>query len=100
MQLEHLSTATTTISVSWMGETADVEVRPGALTRAVLEDLANTSDPKAVCRGVMAFVASWDILDGGERLPVTEEVIARLPVRFVDRILLETYKSVRAEGKA
>lgn len=66
-----------TISVALPEGTVTMTYRSGEVTLASFEELAT------ITRMVANWVESWDLMDGDEMYPISEESVARLPQSFV-----------------
>ena len=88
------------ITVEWFGETADMVVLPGRVTREMVAGFDAEEATDGIIEQVVTLVKSWDVLgDDGEPLPVTVEVAQKLPLMFLAAIVREVVESVAAQGK-
>lgn len=88
------------VTVAWGDESAEVLVRPGRITREMLR-AADEATADTLIDQTLAIVERWDVLDGeGERLPVTREVVERLPYAFLGAVITAAVGAVAAQGKA
>lgn len=101
MKLSALRDKTTTVTVEWQGETADMDVYVGRLTQELFEEITAADDVDEVNESVAWLVESWDIVDDdGNQLPADPTTVRRLPLGLI-RALVETMISSGGdEGKA
>jgi|SRR5579875_521047 len=104
ISLQDLSKKTATVNVDFDGATCAVVYRPGILTPELLEELttattnANESLTTRIARQICTLVVSWEIMTGGEAVPITPEGVRKVPFLVLNRIIRDIMRSM-APGK-
>lgn len=89
------------VTVTFLDVEVRAGVRPGRITRSLVEAAQNAEALDALVEQVVELVAWWDITDeAGERLPVNEGTVRQLPIPFIARLVLAAVESVEEQGKA
>lgn len=90
--------ATESFTLEWKGEKVNFEAKSVTLTPQVLQDVGEfISYPKAVA----SIVTEWDVTadDAGNKWPLTEEGLAKLPVPFLTAVLNKIAESWSGDEK-
>jgi hypothetical protein len=96
-----MADTTATVEVEWYGETAQVTVRPGRLTRELFAMMDEERSFDALAEQVKQLVVSWEVVDDeGKELPVDDTTIATLPFGFIRAIVFAAVQTVDQQGKA
>ena len=81
------------VAVQYDGEVINVEYCPGMVTpeyQSAMLALAKsepTEDQTAAWEQMLAVMASWDITDNGEPLPITRETLGMMPTDLLMAIM-------------
>lgn len=95
------------VQVKWFDEVCEVGLRPGVWTQDLLirmvelrfETDAVGAESEAL-KAIAASIAYWDILDeNGDRLPVTPEMVGKLPPMFIAAIPEALSEVLEQQGK-
>lgn len=88
LTLAQLSDDEATVVVDYMGQTMEVDYRPGALTPAMVEDIVNPTSADDLGTCIEEVVISWDLVDAeaNEVSPTAENCI-NLPMKFLRAVL-------------
>src|SRR5579872_5442761 len=85
MQLKTVTEKTKPLAIDVDGEVLNVTYRPNALLTKDVFGTVTTADDfiDQCCR----FIASWDLLDGSDTVPLTPEALAGVPAPFLRQVL-------------
>lgn len=82
---------TKTVTVEFAGESMEVTYRIGAMSRATIRRFETAKDEEQVDAAITFItevVSAWEVVDlDGAVLPITEEVLASLPIDFLTAII-------------
>ena len=107
IRLSDLAAKTRTVTVDFEGTPIEVTYLPGRMTMATQQRLQKSTElPAGKANRELAtilaeLVAGWDVTDdNGAPLPVTEELVRQLPLRFVTALTTELFEDINPnEGK-
>lgn len=93
LKLSDLQKEKRALAFGFLGETANLVYRPGAITPEFMGKLGTLTNAEAV----VVLVAEWDILgEDGAPLPVTDAVCAILPGEFLREVVKEVIEDSAA----
>lgn len=82
---------TKTVTVEFAGESMEVTYRIGAMSRATIRRFETAKDEEQVDAAITFItevVSAWEVVDlDGAVLPITEEVLASLPIDLLTAII-------------
>lgn len=88
LTLAQLTSDVATVVVEYMGQTMEVEYRPGALTPALVQDITNPVSADDLGECIQEVVVSWDLLDdNNDEVEPTVENCVNLPMPFLRAVL-------------
>ena len=92
MDIGKVMATTTECVVEFGGERCIVRYFPHKFTPRLQADLRkaqdNGGDPVATLAPfIIAMVGTWDLTNGGKKVPITEEALSDLPATFLDRVI-------------
>lgn len=87
LTLEKLRIGRATIPVKYGDEEVRVTYRAGLITPAWQAGL-RLKNHEVMVREICAVVESWDVTEDGQVCPITPDVIGRVPLPLLEKILL------------
>jgi len=103
MKLTALTKKTQTVTVRYLGESAEVEFRLAVVTPQFLNDWQGLDNLSSIICQLERTVVHWDVLDENDQvIPPTEEAIRKhdIPVGFLSQVLLSIAESMNGWEKS
>lgn len=77
------------------GDTINLEYYPNKITPGYLDAVSKENELMTLAKTVAEFVATWDITDEDQPLPVTVDGAAKLGIQLLNLIVTEVAQDVR-----
>jgi hypothetical protein len=81
VSLKNLQQRRKTIPVAYADSTLEITYNPAAITSNTLKALlSDDGDENKLIQNIMLFLLDWDVEDDGEKVTITPELLAELPI--------------------